>query len=121
MAQRHNLLIVDDDAAMREMLVSLFTDHGYAVREASMANAALDLARDVEFDVVLSDIKMPGKSGLSKKKDHFSVNVVYFAPMDTGIPEHEEGRFKKFVSLTKGQLRVLDGLEAIESSIAPSE
>jgi hypothetical protein len=61
------------------------------------------------------------KSGLRKKKDPFSVNVVFFAPMDTGISEHEEGRFKQFVSLTKGQLRVLDGLEAIESSISGSE
>jgi hypothetical protein len=64
--------------------------------------------------------KMPAKSGLSKKKskDKFSVNVVFFAPMDTGISEHEEGRFKQFVSLTKGQLRVLDGLEAIQSSVS---
>lgn len=61
------------------------------------------------------------KSGLTRRKDQFSVNVVFFAPMDTGISEHEEGRFKKFVSLTKGQLRVLDGLEAIESSISGEE
>ena len=59
-----NLLIVDDDGAMREMLVSLFEDHGYGVREASSANAALEIARDQEFDAVLSDIKMPGKSGI---------------------------------------------------------
>ena len=67
--------------------------------------------------------EMPAKSGLSRKKskDPFSVNVVYFAPQDTGISEHEEGRFKKLVSLTKGQLRVLDGLEAIESSISGVE
>jgi DNA-binding NtrC family response regulator len=49
---------------MREMLVSLFLDHGYGAREASSANAALEMIRDTEFDVVLSDIKMPGKSGI---------------------------------------------------------
>jgi hypothetical protein len=63
--------------------------------------------------------KMPAKSGLSKKKSkgQFSLNVVFFAPMDTGISESEEAKFKKLVSLTKGQLRVLDGLEAIQSSV----
>jgi two-component system response regulator HydG len=64
MSVHKNLLIVDDDGAMREMLVSLFEDHRYAVREASSANAALELARECEFDAVLSDIKMPGKSGI---------------------------------------------------------
>ena len=60
------------------------------------------------------------KSGLSnnKRKDPFSVNVVFFAPMDTGISEGEEGRFKQLVSMTKGQLQVLDGLGAIQSSVS---
>jgi hypothetical protein len=64
---------------------------------------------------------LPGRSGLSKKKDRYSVNVVYFARQDTGISSHEEARFKEFVSPCNGKLRVLNGLEAIESSIAPSE
>jgi DNA-binding NtrC family response regulator len=58
------LLIVDDDTAMRQMLESLFREQGYLVDEASSANAALELSRDEEYDVVLSDIKMPGKSGI---------------------------------------------------------
>src|SRR5262249_1906377 len=58
------LLLVEDDNAMREMLESLFRQEGYVVSEAASAHAALDLARETDFDVVLSDIKMPGKSGL---------------------------------------------------------
>ena len=58
------LLLVDDDTAMRQMLESLFRKEGYVVSEAASASAALELARATNFDVVLSDIKMPGKSGL---------------------------------------------------------
>ncbi len=64
MTRCQSLLVVDDDLAMREMLSSLFTDHGYAVKEASSAEEAVKLAGDIEFDVVLSDIKMPGRSGI---------------------------------------------------------
>jgi two-component system response regulator AtoC len=59
-----NLLIVDDDRAMRELLVSLFAEQGYEVCEASCSAEALKLASDTEFDAVLSDIKMPGGSGI---------------------------------------------------------
>jgi len=65
MTTQRDLLVVDDDAAMREMLVSLFADQGYRVREATSADEALELTRDIDFDVVLSDIKMPGKSGIA--------------------------------------------------------
>ena len=58
------LLLVEDDIAMREMLESLFRQEGICVvSEAASANAALDLARETDFDVVLSDIKMPGEIG----------------------------------------------------------
>jgi DNA-binding NtrC family response regulator len=58
------MLLVEDDTAMRQMLESLFTGEGFAVSEAANARDALTLAREQDFDVVLSDIKMPGKSGL---------------------------------------------------------
>jgi len=61
MSSRPRLLIVDDDTAMREMLASLFSGRGYAIEEAASAAEALDRAGEQCFDVVLSDIRMPGK------------------------------------------------------------
>jgi len=58
------LLVVDDDTAMREMLASLFRDRGYQVDEAASASEAFDKASDQPFDVILSDIRMQGKSGI---------------------------------------------------------
>jgi DNA-binding NtrC family response regulator len=64
MKDRSRLLIVDDDRAMREMLESLFADSGYESASAGSADEAVERCRDEEFDVVLSDIKMPGRSGV---------------------------------------------------------
>jgi two-component system response regulator HydG len=60
----YKVLVVDDDLAMREMLTSLFADEGYEAQGAASADEALEFSKDVEFDAVLSDIKMPGKSGI---------------------------------------------------------
>jgi DNA-binding NtrC family response regulator len=64
MEESRRLLVVDDDLAMREMLVSLFVERGFAVQQAASADEALECLGDVEYDVVLSDIKMPGRSGI---------------------------------------------------------
>jgi DNA-binding NtrC family response regulator len=64
MSLPRRILIVDDDRAMREMLASLFKERGLWVEDASSADAALALAAEQEFDVVLSDVRMPGLSGV---------------------------------------------------------
>ncbi|MEN8254741.1 MAG: hypothetical protein ABFR33_04645 [Verrucomicrobiota bacterium] len=57
--------------------------------------------------------KLPSKSGLTKKKDRFSLNVIYFAPKNfSGTHEN----FKVLVNKCSGDLRVIKGLEAIKSS-----
>lgn len=58
-----SLLIVDDDAAIREVLIDLFGQH-YSCFETETAEAALELLEKERIDVVLTDISMPGMSGL---------------------------------------------------------
>jgi DNA-binding NtrC family response regulator len=67
--ETRSVLVVDDDLAMREMLVSLFREHGYRVDEAARADDAVASLAEGEFDVVLSDIRMPGKSGVEMVGD----------------------------------------------------
>lgn len=57
------ILVVDDDPAMLELLSDLLQLHGYTVSVASSGAAALEQASQVEFGVVLLDIRMPGMSG----------------------------------------------------------
>ena len=56
-------LVVDDVADVTEMLAVLMTHAGYEVSTASSAQEALALARDHQFDVVISDIGMPEMNG----------------------------------------------------------
>jgi DNA-binding NtrC family response regulator len=58
------LLIVDDDSAMRDMLASLFHEQGFAIDTAESFDAAVARIGDADYDAVLSDIKMPGRSGI---------------------------------------------------------
>jgi two-component system response regulator AtoC len=69
MPDRKRLLLVDDDRAMREMLASLFSDLGYEAVEAASAEDALARLEEEDFDVVLSDIRMPGRSGIEMVSD----------------------------------------------------
>jgi DNA-binding NtrC family response regulator len=69
MSGTRSILIVDDDRAMREMLGSLFREQGFQVAEAGSADEATKLLGETEFDVVLSDIKMPGRSGIQMVGD----------------------------------------------------
>jgi DNA-binding NtrC family response regulator len=64
MPTTRELLLVDDDDDLRRMLREVFQEAGYRVWDASSAEAALELTRDQEFDAVLSDVNMPGKSGI---------------------------------------------------------
>ena len=58
------VLIVDDDARMREVLSRWLTAAGYETYEAPDAETALDLLNAGASNVALCDVTMPGKGGL---------------------------------------------------------
>ncbi len=59
-----DLLIVDDEESIREVLARRLKDEGYACWTASDGAEALATASKHDFDLVLTDIKMPGLSGM---------------------------------------------------------
>ncbi len=63
-----SLLIVDDELHVRESLSRWFIEDGYEVEAASSAKEALALLGRRHFDVVITDIKMPGMDGLELLK-----------------------------------------------------
>ena len=60
---KRSALVVDDVADVTEMLAVVLTHAGYDVVTAASARAALNAARDRQFDVVISDIGMPEMNG----------------------------------------------------------
>ena len=61
-AMSATILIVDDDAEIRELLELLLSGEGYAVRQAENGEAALAML-DAGIDLVILDVMMPGLSG----------------------------------------------------------
>ncbi|HEY0263240.1 MAG TPA: sigma-54 dependent transcriptional regulator [Granulicella sp.] len=60
----NHVLIVDDEAEIRDSLESILREEGYLVTTAATAGEALELLRDAEYDVVLLDIWLPDRDGL---------------------------------------------------------
>ncbi len=63
--RRNRILVIDDEDSMRRFLRMLLSNEGYEVQaEESGANGISRLERD-SFDLVITDLKMPGVDGLS--------------------------------------------------------
>jgi two-component system, OmpR family, response regulator len=62
---RQHILLVDDEASIRDPLGSYLERQGFRVTEAANAKAARDALAGFDIDIVLLDIMMPGEDGLS--------------------------------------------------------
>ena len=59
-----NVLVVDDEAAIANLCRKVLSEAGHSVLVASTGSDAMALLDESEIDVVLSDIRMPGMSGV---------------------------------------------------------
>lgn len=66
---RKSILVVDDEKSQREILEMILSGEGYDVTTASSGEAALKFVADRHFDLVLTDLKMTGMSGLDLLKE----------------------------------------------------
>ncbi|WP_457754910.1 response regulator, partial [Thermovibrio ammonificans] len=61
---RCRILLVEDDPTQRELLVELLQEEGFNVSSAPSAERALRLFQKERFDVVVTDVRLEGMSGL---------------------------------------------------------
>ena len=61
---RQKVLVVDDDPSFRELLTDLLETVGYDVWTAQDGLAGLDALYNGPFDLILTDYRMPGMTGL---------------------------------------------------------
>ncbi|MEQ8222977.1 MAG: response regulator, partial [Candidatus Eremiobacterota bacterium] len=59
-----SILVVDDENTIRELLYRLLRSKGYHVVTASDGEEALKILKREQFDLLLSDIRMPGINGI---------------------------------------------------------
>ncbi|HMI45066.1 MAG TPA: sigma-54 dependent transcriptional regulator [Gemmatimonadaceae bacterium] len=60
--QKH-LLIVDDEYALREAIAERLSDHGFLVEQAASGEQALQRLADFAFDILITDLRLPGIDG----------------------------------------------------------
>jgi len=68
-ARKHHILVVDDDADIRRLVVTYLELDGFQVSEAADGEEAVAIATDVRPDLILMDVMMPKRSG-TEAMDH---------------------------------------------------
>lgn len=62
--EKGRVLVVDDEETVRNLLQRILTEAGYSVSTAASGQEALDKVSQLDVGVVLTDVKMPGISGM---------------------------------------------------------
>jgi len=74
------VLVVDDDETILKVISRFLTDHGYAVDTTVSGDRAVEKQRQVKYDLVLLDLKLPDRNGLdvlrALKREDESISVL---------------------------------------------
>ena len=118
----HSILIVDDEAGIRQSLKGALEDEGYKASTAESGETCLELLKKRPFDVVLLDIWLPGMDGLEaleKIKQHEDAPEVIMisghGTIETAVRATKLGAFdflEKPLSLEKMLILVKNAVEA---------
>jgi two-component system response regulator PilR (NtrC family) len=99
-APKTKILVADDEPSMREFLEIMLSRAGYLVRTTPGAAEAVALAQREEFDLVITDIKMPGGGGLEvlKRVKEISPETIVlmisaFASAETAVEAMKQGAY----------------------------
>ncbi len=87
-----SILVVEDDAAMRELLTEELADAGFTVQSAGSAAVGLEIARSARFDLIVTDLRMPEMDGFDLIRGVMAipepphvVMITAFGSIDTAI------------------------------------
>lgn len=84
-----SILVVDDELLIRDLLYDFFHDQGWNISVAENGRKALDILQEKQFDVVLTDLRMPSMDGMALtsqvQQDYPDIPVVIM----TGYPSVE--------------------------------
>jgi two-component system torCAD operon response regulator TorR len=79
MAEQEHILVVEDEPITREQLVSYFNEEGFKVSSTGNGDEVVGLITDTNVILVLLDIKLPGKDGLTLTREiraHSDIGII---------------------------------------------
>jgi two-component system response regulator PilR (NtrC family) len=93
--QQH-LLFVDDEAAFREVMAERLAEHGFRVEQAGSGEEALERLNEFAFDVLVTDLRLPGVDGRQVLDEAFARYPEIIAIVITGY-----GTVREAVEVTR--------------------
>lgn len=84
-----SLLVIDDEEIIRVLLTEILTDVGYQVTTAQDGIEGVELLKQNRYDLIISDMVMPGMNGIEVLQEAFKVDPEYAVVMITGYPSVE--------------------------------
>ena len=89
MSNREHVVIIDDDASIRELLVAILKEDGYSIREFPSARDALEKLASLVPIAIFLDICMPDMSGFDFLRELRKFNKDVPVIVMTGYADHE--------------------------------
>ena len=98
MAKKGSVLVCDDEEIMRDVLETILAGAGYKVDLAKTGEEAVEAFEQKNYDVVLMDVSMPGKGGLTALEEIIRTDaeavvlmITAYATFDTAISAWDKG------------------------------
>ena len=123
MKRQSNVLIVDDDLFALRSMTKALEDESYQVTTAASGSKAIDMLKQDSFDLVLTDLKMPGMDGLEilRQSQEIAPQAVVliltgYASMESAVEALREGVYDYLVkpcSADELKLKIERGLERV--------
>src|SRR5690349_1707574 len=93
-----HLLLVDDEAALREAIAERLADHGFVVEQAGSGEEALSRLAEFAFDIIITDLRLPGVDGravldaaLERYPDIIAIIITGFGTVKDAVNAIKQG------------------------------
>ncbi|HXE98448.1 MAG TPA: sigma-54 dependent transcriptional regulator [Dongiaceae bacterium] len=100
MADKKRIMLIDNEAGLCRMMENILLDHGYLARSFTSPHKAVEEFKASQWDLVISDIKMPGMSGLevlqaikAKQHDIPVIMITAYATVEMSIQALRKGAY----------------------------
>ncbi|MBU4130326.1 MAG: response regulator, partial [Proteobacteria bacterium] len=94
----YKILIVEDDQKMNQGLLHVISKEGYIAKAVDSGEKALEEIKNTQFDLIISDFKLPGINGMEllRATKKYDVNILFiiitaYGTIDTAVSAMKQG------------------------------